>query len=112
MRTHEVRLTPKRILHQTHDRAETVLLRSHDLIDELSTAVRVCGDQRLLAHVGRELVLCHVVHLTGELGDDHGAVLGLPMLQDKLNDVVLIVTVSFIKVATACTWYSPRTDQS
>ena len=82
-------LTPEGILHEAHYRAETVLLGSHDLVDELATTIRVGSDQRLLAHIRRELVLCHVVHLTGQLRDYHRPVLRLPMLQDELHDVVL-----------------------
>ena len=57
-------LTAEGIFHEAHDRTETVLLGSHDLVDELATTIRVGSDQRLLAHIRRELVTSHVQHLS------------------------------------------------
>lgn len=85
----EALLTSKRVLHETHNRAQAILLGRHDLVDKLATTVRVRRHESLLAHIRRELVLRHLIHLPHELRNDRRTVLRLAMLQDELDDVVL-----------------------
>ena len=60
------------------------------------TTLRVGHNQGLLADIGRKLVTGHVKHLTTQLGHNECAILGVTMLQNKLDDIVLEdVTVRF-----------------
>ena len=83
------RLTRKLVLHHRENRANAIVLWGHDLLNERVAALRVSHDQSLLAHVRRELVASHVQHLPAQFRNDQRAILGLSVLQDELDHVVL-----------------------
>ena len=82
-------LTGKLVLHHRDHGAEPVRAGRHDLVDEETLVLLVGGNERFLADVGGKFVLCHMQHLSAQLGDDQQPVLRLALFQDKLDDIVL-----------------------
>lgn len=70
------------------------MLGRHDLVNENSAVIDISGNKGLLTNVGGKFVTGHLQHLTTELAYNQLLVLGLSVLEDKLDDIVLKKSIS------------------
>lgn len=101
-------LTSKRVFHHQHNRVDRVRSRRHNLLGQDPVRFGISRNESRLTHIRRELVLGHLHHLTLELMQDPLPVCQCPMLQHKLNHIVL--NERSVNVVVAERPYSPRTD--